>query len=135
RRAIERQMKAGKLRAIICSTSLELGIDIGAIDEVVLIHPPGDVIRLLQRLGRSGHAPGRTRNGLILVSSAAELMEATVTVASARAGECEPLRIADAPLDVLCQQLVGLAARGPFSAEHTYEMVRSACPYRRLARR
>jgi ATP-dependent Lhr-like helicase len=84
RRAIERRMKAGKLRAIICSTSLELGIDIGAIDEVVLIHPPGDVVRFLQRLGRSGHAPGGTRNGLILVSSAAELMEATVTAASRR---------------------------------------------------
>jgi ATP-dependent Lhr-like helicase len=135
RRAIERRMKAGKLRAIICSTSLELGIDIGAIDQVVLVHPPGDVIRLLQRLGRSGHAPGRTRNGLILVSSAAELMEATVTVASARAGECEPLRIADAPLDVLCQQIMGLAAQGPFSVDEAYQMVRSAYPYRRLSRR
>jgi ATP-dependent Lhr-like helicase len=134
RRDIERQMKAGTLRAIICSTSLELGIDIGAIDLVVLLHPPGDVVRLLQRFGRSGHAPGLNRNGLILVSSATELMEATVTVASARAGECEALRIADAPLDVLCQQLVGLAAQGPFCARQAYEMIRSAYPYQHLAR-
>src|SRR5262249_6181103 len=93
RREVEGRFKCGELRAVVTSTSLELGIDVGAVDLAVLIHPPGDVIRLLQRVGRSGHEPGALRRGLVLTASAGELLEAAVTIASGLSGQCEPLRL------------------------------------------
>src|SRR5207247_1171344 len=92
RREVERLLKAGRLRAVVSSTSLELGIDIGPIDAVVLVHPPGDVVRLLQRVGRAGHGPGRPRRGLILTASPAELLDAAVTTAAGRSSQLESLR-------------------------------------------
>jgi ATP-dependent Lhr-like helicase len=153
RHEVETQFKAGQLRAVVSSTSLELGIDIGPIDLVVLVHPPGDVVRLLQRLGRSGHGPGRVRRGLVLTASAAELLEAAVTVRSSRPAQCEPLRPIEQPLDVLCQQVLGLASAGwspgfsrfevgrpakagtpTCSADEVFTLVRRAYPYRDLTR-
>jgi ATP-dependent Lhr-like helicase len=134
RREVEEQLKGGNLRAVVCSTSLEMGVDIGSVDLVVLVHPPGDVVRLLQRLGRAGHGPFRVRRGLILVGSAGELLEAAVTAASGKAGQCEPIAFADVPLDVLCQQLAGLACAGTWSAADLYDLVRRAAPYRDLTR-
>ncbi|HZU38837.1 MAG TPA: DEAD/DEAH box helicase [Gemmataceae bacterium] len=140
RRLVERRLKQGELRIVISSTSLELGIDIGCIDTVVLVHPPGAVIRLLQRLGRSGHEPHRARRGLVLTNSPAELLEAAVTAASSRSGQWEPLRVLDAPLDVLCQQLLGMAAQrssattSGWTADAAYALVRQAYPYRGLTR-
>lgn len=135
RRDIEESFKRGQLRAVVSSTSLELGIDIGAIDLAVLVHPPGDVIRLLQRVGRSGHGPGRIRRGLVLTATEAELLEATVTAASGQSGQCEPLRIPAHPLDVLCQHILGMAAARSWSAEEMFALVRRAAPYRDLSRR
>ena len=123
------------LRVVVSSTSLELGIDIGAIDLAVLVHPPGDVIRLLQRVGRAGHGPGRVKRGLVLTSTEAELLEATVTAASGQAGQCEPLRIPAHPFDVLCQHILGMAAAQTCSADTMYDLVRRAAPYRNLPRR
>ena len=91
RRHVEERLKAGELRVVVSSTSLELGIDIGAVEQVALIHPPGGVARLLQRLGRSGHGPGRLRKGLILTAHPPELLEGAVTAASSRLAQLEPL--------------------------------------------
>ena len=91
RREVEGLFKHGRLRVVVSSTSLELGIDIGSVDLVALVHPPGGVVRLLQRVGRAGHGPGRVRRGLVFTASPAELLEAVVTGASGRAAECEPL--------------------------------------------
>ncbi|MHB1426348.1 MAG: DEAD/DEAH box helicase [Gemmataceae bacterium] len=135
RRRVEEEFKHGRLRAVISSTSLELGIDIGSVDLAVLVHPPGDVIRLLQRIGRSGHGPGRVRRGLVLTATEAELLEAAVTAASGQAGQCEPLRIPDQPLDVLCQHILGMAAARTCSADSMFELVCRAAPYRQLSRR
>ncbi len=135
RRQVEEEFKQGRLRAVVSSTSLELGIDIGAIDLVVLVHPPGDVIRLLQRIGRSGHRPGHVPRGLIFTTTEAELLEATVTGASGQAGQCEPLRIPEHPLDVLCQHILGMAAAHTCSADALFDLVRRAAPYRNLSRR
>jgi ATP-dependent Lhr-like helicase len=135
RRQVEEEFKQGRLRAVISSTSLELGIDIGAIDLVVLVHPPGDVIRLLQRIGRSGHRPGHIPRGLVLTTTQAELLEAAVTAASGQAGQCEPLRILEHPLDVLCQHILGMAAAQTCSADSMFDLVRRAAPYRNLSRR
>jgi ATP-dependent Lhr-like helicase len=135
RREVEARFKRGQLRAVVSSTSLELGIDIGTVDLAVLIHPPGDVVRLLQRVGRAGHGPGRLRRGLVLTATAAELLEAAVTGASGQAAQCEPLRMPAHPLDVLCQQVLGVAAAGPRSADETFALVRRAAPYQGLSRR
>jgi ATP-dependent Lhr-like helicase len=135
RHEVEGAFKRGELRAVVSSTSLELGIDIGSLDLVVLVHPPGDVVRLLQRIGRAGHGPGRVKRGLVLTESAAELLEAVVTGASGRATQCEALRIPDRPLDVLCQQLLGMASAGECDAEAVFAMVRRATPYRDLDRK
>lgn len=135
RREVEENFKQGRLRAVVSSTSLELGIDIGAIDLAVLVHPPGDVIRLLQRVGRAGHGPGRIRRGLVLTATEAELLEAVVTIASGQSNQCEPLRIPTYPLDVLCQHILGMAAARAWSAEAMFALVRRAAPYRDLPRR
>ncbi len=130
---VEQALKQGRLWAVVTSTSLELGIDIGSVDGVVLVHPPGSVVRLLQRLGRSGHRPGAPRRGLVLTCSARALLEATVTADGGRNGQIEPLRIPDQPFDVLCQHLAGLAMTGRWTAEEAYAHVRRAFPYRDLS--
>jgi ATP-dependent Lhr-like helicase len=135
RREVEKSFKQGRLRAVISSTSLELGIDIGTIDLAVLVHPPGDVIRLLQRVGRAGHGPGRIRRGLVLTATDAELLEAAVTTASGHSGQCEPLRLPAYPLDVLCQHILGMAAARRWSADSMFDLVRRAAPYHDLHRR
>jgi ATP-dependent Lhr-like helicase len=138
RRDVERRLKHGKLRAVISSTSLELGLDIGSVENVVLVHPPGGVVRLLQRVGRSGHAPGRPRRGRVLTTGPAELLEAAVTAASSYGGavapEYEPLQVPACPLDVLCQQLLGLAAQGWWSPDEAFVLAQRAYPYGDLSR-
>jgi ATP-dependent helicase Lhr and Lhr-like helicase len=134
RRRVERGLKRGSLRVVLSSASLELGIDIGSVDGVVLVHPPGGVVRLLQRIGRGGHEPGSMRRGLILAATAAELLEATVTAAAGRAGQQDALRPQAAPLDVLCQHLLGLAAQRFCEPEEAFALVRRAFPYRDLHR-
>jgi ATP-dependent helicase Lhr and Lhr-like helicase len=131
----EQRFKSGTLRAIVCSTSLELGVDMGLVDLVVLVHPPGDVVRLLQRVGRAGHGPGRIKRGLVLTSGAAELLEAAVTGASSQSGQCEPLRVPQQPLDVLCQQLLGMACVRLWQEDEAFALVRRAYPYRELPRK
>jgi ATP-dependent Lhr-like helicase len=134
RRDVEQRFKAGELRAVVSSTSLELGIDVGNVDLAVLVHPPGDVVRLLQRVGRAGHTPGAPRRGLVLTASPAELLEAAVTLASGRSGQCEPLRPSSAPLDVLCQQILGMCCARSHDAEEMFERLRRAAPYAELRR-
>jgi ATP-dependent Lhr-like helicase len=135
REEVEGRFKRGGLRAVVSSTSLELGIDVGAVDLAVLVHPPGDVIRLLQRVGRAGHEPGGLRRGLLLTATPAELLEAAVTSASGRAGQCEPLAVVPAPLDVLCQQLLGACCARPWPADDLFALVRKSAPYAGLSRR
>jgi ATP-dependent Lhr-like helicase len=134
RRDVEERFKHGNLRAVVSSTSLELGIDVGSVDLVVLVHPPGDVVRLLQRVGRAGHEPGAPRHGLVLAATAAELLESAVTLASGLAGQCEPLRPCSAPLDVLCQQVLGMCCARSWPADEMYELVRRSAPFADLAR-
>jgi ATP-dependent Lhr-like helicase len=134
RRLIERQLKQGKLRAVISSASLELGIDIGFVEGVVFVHPPGGVSRFLQRLGRSGHRPGQTRRGLMILQSPAELLEGVVTLGSGKLGQLESLEMIQAPLDVLCQHLAGMAMTCHCHPDEVYAAVRRAAPYRDLSR-
>jgi ATP-dependent Lhr-like helicase len=135
RRLVERALKQGRLRVAVSSASLELGVDIGTADGVILVHPPGGVVRLLQRVGRAGHGPGRPRRGLVLTACTPALLEAAVTGASSYARQYEPLRLPAHPLDVLCQQLLGMAAQRSWTAVEALALVRRASPYRDLTQR
>jgi ATP-dependent Lhr-like helicase len=134
RRAVEAAMKAGALRAVVTSTSLELGVDIGSADVTVMVGLPGSVARCLQRVGRSGHRVGAASRGILLAATAAELAGAAVTAQAARAGQSEPLRAIRAPLDVLCQQLIGMACGGAWSVDEAFALIRRAEPMAALDR-
>jgi ATP-dependent Lhr-like helicase len=134
RREVEGALKAGELRAVVTSTSLELGVDIGTADLSVLVGLPGSTSRCLQRVGRAGHRVGAQTCGLILAATPAELAGAAVTARAAKEGRIEPLRPINAPLDVLCQQLIGMACGGEWSIDDAYELVRRSAPMAALTR-
>lgn len=134
RRAVEAALKEGSLRAVVTSTSLELGVDIGSADLAVQVGLPGGVSRLLQRVGRSGHRVGVASRGLILAATPAELAGAVVTVKAAREGRVEPIKGISAPLDVLCQQLIGMACGGEWGCDDAFALVRRAGPMAALTR-
>ena len=134
RRAVEDALKTGELKAVITSTSLELGIDIGSVDLSVQVGLPGGVARCLQRVGRSGHRVGSASRGLLLAATPAELLGAVVTAAAARSGRIEPLRLPSAPLDVVCQQLIGIACGGDWLVDDAFDLLRRAGPMAGLSR-
>jgi ATP-dependent helicase Lhr and Lhr-like helicase len=133
RHEVETDLQAGRLRIVLTSTSLELGIDIGHIDHVAFVHAPGGAARLLQRLGRGGHTPDGRRSGTLFIGSGTELLEAVVTKAASEDGCLEPLKIPEAPLDVLCQQLVALAVGSGCTLRHAWNTITRSYPYRHLA--
>ena len=134
RRAVESLLKQGRLKAVVTSTSLELGVDIGTADLSVQVGLPGGVARCVQRVGRSGHHLGAASQGLILAATAAEIAGAVVTARAARAGRLEPLRVVEAPLDVVCQQLLAMACAGECAVEQAFTLLRQAGPMAGLAR-
>jgi ATP-dependent Lhr-like helicase len=134
RRAVEADLKAGTLRAVVTSTSLELGVDIGSADLTIQVGLPGGVARCLQRVGRSGHTADTASQGLLLAATPAELAGAVVTAEAARAGRIEPLRMIDSPLDVVCQQLVGMACSRDWPVDEALELIRKAAPMAALTR-
>jgi ATP-dependent Lhr-like helicase len=134
RREVESRLKAGDLRAVVTSTSLELGVDIGTADLTVLVGLPGSASRCLQRVGRAGHRVGSPTRGVLVAATAAELAGAVVTAQAARQGRVEPLRPIRNPLDVLCQQLIGLACSGEVEADRAWDLVRRAEPFATLDR-
>ncbi|WP_152052980.1 DEAD/DEAH box helicase [Tautonia marina] len=134
RRGVEAALKVGELRAVVTSTSLELGVDIGTADLAVLVGLPGSASRCLQRVGRAGHRVGAQTKGLMLAATAAELAGAAVTARAAREGRVEPSKMVEAPLDVLCQQLIGMACVGECSADEAFGLVRKAGPMESLSR-
>ncbi len=131
---VEHSLKRGELQAIVSSTSLELGIDIGSIDLVVQIGSPKSISKLMQRIGRSGHSLYKVTKGRVVALDPMEMEECTVLVHSALAGEIDLVRIPMQSLDVLSQFLVGLAIVEPWSIEQAYDLVRSAHPYKDLPR-
>ena len=134
RRVVEAALKAGELKAVVTSTSLELGVDIGHADLSILIGLPGGVSRCLQRVGRAGHSVGVATRGVMLAATPAELAGAVVTAEAARLGRVEPLRMIRCPLDVLCQQLIGMASGGEWSDDDAFALVRKAAPMAELTR-
>ena len=134
RRGIESALRDGQLRAVITSTSLELGVDIGTADLTIQIGQPGGVSRCIQRVGRAGHRRGAVSRGLLLAATHAELAGAAVTAQAARAGRVEPLGMVRAPLDVVCQQLIGMACAGEQDVDAAFDLIRRAGPMSSLKR-
>lgn len=131
---VEDRLKRGELRAVVCSTSLELGIDIGSIDLVVMLATPKGVSRALQRTGRAGHRIQDVSRGLLMATNVGDLVECCATARLARAGHLDAVRIPTAPLDVLAQQLVGMGCIREWTRNEAFELVRRAWPYRHLDR-
>jgi len=130
----EERLKAGALRAIVATASLELGIDVGTVDLVVQLGSPGALGVGLQRIGRAGHVHGAIPKGRLFPLSRDELVECAALVRGLRAAELEAVRIPRHPLDVLAQQLVAEAACAPIHLERLHALVRRAWPYRDLPR-
>ncbi|MEA2904961.1 MAG: ATP-dependent helicase Lhr and Lhr-like helicase [Alphaproteobacteria bacterium] len=130
----EQRLKHGKLKALVATASLELGIDIGDVDLVCQLGSPRSIASFLQRVGRSGHAVDGTPKGRLFPLSRDELVECAALLDSVRRGELDRLVIPEQPLDVLAQQIVAEVAAREYGEDALYALVRRAWPYRNLAR-
>ncbi len=135
RTAVEDRLKTGALRAVVATSSLELGIDLGALDEVLLVQTPPSVSSAVQRIGRAGHAVGAASRGRFVPLAPKDLLAAAVVARAVADGAIEPVVPLSAPLDVLAQVLVSVTATGPWPVEELWNLVRCADPYRDLSRR
>ena len=134
RAGIEDQLKSGTLRCVVATSSLELGIDMGAVDLVLQVAAPMSVSSLLQRVGRAGHDVGAASEGSLHPLHAADVLRSAVAVQEALAGRIEPLTVPRNALDVLAQHTVSAAAMEDLQVDTWFDLVRSAHPYRALPR-
>ncbi len=134
RAAIEDRLKRGDLPAIVATSSLELGIDMGAVDLVVQIESPPSVAAGMQRIGRASHGVGGVPNGVILPKHRADLLACAAAAAGMRAGEVEETFYPRNPLDVLAQQIVATVAVETTPADALFDLVRRAAPFADLPR-
>ncbi|OYT26294.1 MAG: ATP-dependent helicase [Thermoprotei archaeon ex4572_64] len=134
RTSIERAFKQGELKAVIATSSLELGIDIGHVNLVVQYLSPHQVVRLVQRVGRSGHRLDKVPRGYVITTDLNDTLEAIVIVNKVRRGELEPTKIPEKPYDVLCHQVVSLLLiKNRWKVKEVYNIFRNAYPYRDLS--
>ncbi len=129
---VEDKLKKGLLRAVVCSSSLELGIDIGYIDAVVLLSSPKSVTRLIQRVGRSGHSVKDASKGYIIAVDRDDLVEDTVLARLAMERKLDRVHIPEKPLDILAQHLVGMSLERKWRVDDAYRVVRRSYIYRNL---
>jgi len=130
----ENKLKEGKLKAVVSSTSLELGIDIGYIDLVVLINSPKSVARALQRIGRSGHRLHEKSKGRIIVTDRDDLVECSVLLKNAKEGKIDRINIPRNCLDVLAQHIYGMSIENPWDIDYAYDVIRKSYCYKDLTR-
>ncbi|WP_437650010.1 DEAD/DEAH box helicase [Sorangium sp. So ce362] len=135
RLAAERRLKAGELRVVVATASLELGIDVGAVDLACLVGSPRSINVALQRIGRSGHALAATPRGRLFPLTRDQLVECAAIVRAARRGELDRMASREGPLDVLAQQIIAACACEERDEEGLYALVRRAAPYEGLSRR
>jgi ATP-dependent helicase Lhr and Lhr-like helicase len=131
---IEELLKRGEIPCLVATSSLELGIDMGAVDLVVQVESPKSVARGLQRVGRAGHELGAVSRGRIFPKFRADLLESAVVARKMRAGEIEETSIPRNPLDVLAQQIVAIAADEEIPVDELHALVRRAYPFAELSR-
>ncbi|HET9753394.1 MAG TPA: helicase-related protein, partial [Myxococcales bacterium] len=135
RMAAEQKLKRGEVRCAVATASLELGIDVGAVDLVVQLESPRSFSVTLQRVGRASHHRGGVPKGRLFPATRDQLVESAAIVRGIRRGNLEVTRIPEWPLDVLAQQLVAMAACEDLAEDAAYELVRRAWPYRDLPRK
>ena len=131
---IEEELKAGRLPALVATSSLELGIDMGAVDLVIQVESPTSVSRGLQRVGRAGHQVGEPSKGVIFPKYRGDLLETAVVVRGMRDGSIEPTVLPRNPLDVLAQQLVAMTIGERFTVDELLALVQRAAPFETLSR-
>ncbi|MEO6097305.1 MAG: DEAD/DEAH box helicase [Fibrobacteria bacterium] len=134
RAVVETRMKEGSLPAIVATNSLELGIDIGALDQVILVQTPFSVASALQKIGRAGHGVGQTSRGLLFASHGRDLLDAAAAVRCVLTADLEETRMVEGPLDLLAQILLSMAVSGEWTLDRLYAFVRTSHPYRHLPR-
>ncbi|MGW1069351.1 ATP-dependent helicase [Streptomyces aureus] len=132
RAQVEEDLKAGRLPAVVATSSLELGIDMGAVDLVVQVESPPSVASGLQRVGRAGHQVGAVSTGVVFPKYRGDLVQAAVVTERMRTGSIESLRVPANPLDVLAQQLVAMTALDTWQVDDLLSMVRRAAPFASL---
>ena len=131
---IEEDLKAGRIPCLVATSSLELGIDMGAVDLVVQVESPKSVARGLQRVGRAGHELGAVSKGRIFPKFRADLLECAVVAKAMREGAIEETAIPRNPLDVLAQQIVAICAEDEIAVDELHALVRGAHPFAELPR-
>jgi ATP-dependent Lhr-like helicase len=130
----EQRLKAGSLRALVATSSLELGIDIGDVDLVVQLGTTRSIATLLQRVGRAGHGPGRVPKGRLYPMTIDELLHGAALLVAVRDGRLDAVTALPAPLDILCQQLIAAAALETWEPAALFALVRRAASYADLSR-
>ena len=135
RSEVEEQLKAGGIRALVATSSLELGIDMGAIDLVVQIEAPPSVASGLQRIGRAGHQAGAISEGIVFPKFRGDLLACAAVTRAMHDGLVEATRYPRNPLDVLAQHIVAMAAMEPWHIDEMFARVRQAAPFAELSRR
>lgn len=135
RAAVEEDLKRGRLKAVVATSSLELGIDMGDVDLVIQIEAPPSVAAGLQRIGRAGHQVGEISQGVLIPKHRTDLIGCAVTVRRMLAGQIETLTVPANPLDILAQHTVAAAALEPLNVEAWFDTVRRAAPFATLPRR
>jgi ATP-dependent Lhr-like helicase len=131
---VEEDLKAGRIPCLVATSSLELGIDMGAVDLVIQVESPKSVARGLQRIGRAGHELGATSKGRIFPKFRADLLESAVVAHAMRDGEIEETKIPRNPLDVLAQQIVAISADAEIAVDDLHALVTRAYPFKDLSR-
>jgi ATP-dependent Lhr-like helicase len=132
--ALEERLKAGSLRALVTTSSLELGIDIGSVDLVIQLQSPKRVAAALQRIGRAGHTLGVPSRGILVPTFRDDAVEIAAIVAAMRAGDVEPTHVVQNALDVLAQVIVAAVSVDDWRSEDLFNLVRRSYPYHRLTR-
>ncbi|CAM5739814.1 ATP-dependent helicase OS=Streptomyces alboniger OX=132473 GN=CP975_26575 PE=4 SV=1 [Streptomyces alboniger] len=132
RALVEEDLKAGRLPAVVATSSLELGIDMGAVDLVIQVESPPSVASGLQRVGRAGHQVGAVSTGVVFPKYRGDLVQAAVVTERMRTGSIESLRVPANPLDVLAQQLVAMTSMDTWQLDDLLAMVRRAAPFASL---
>jgi ATP-dependent Lhr-like helicase len=131
---VEELLKKGEIPVLVATSSLELGIDMGAVDLVIQVESPKSVARGLQRIGRAGHRLDEPSKGRIFPKFRADLLESAVVVQRMREGLIEETKIVQNPLDVLAQQIVAISAQDEISVDELHELIRGAYPFQELSR-